>query len=575
MKPVTESYRLLDARRLTGPNVLGAPPGAVLDVALDGKDARAAAEALLAAFAARLSPMLQALGWADERVHHRRFRAGISLAFAAPTDQLYTAVEVAQWAFAGSLAVLSAEPGEPFGVALARLRRLQAEEANPAWRALEDAAARHQVSCLADDESLSLGLGKYSRTWPIQALPAPNALDWSVFGDVPLALVTGTNGKTTTGRLAKKIAQAAGYRVGVSSTDGITVDERLLDEGDYSGPGGARAILRETEVELAILETARGGLLRRGLGVRRADVALITNIAEDHLGDFASQSLQELLAIKWVVTQAAEAQGGRVVLNADDELLVAQARRLSRPPVWFSLNARNTVLQRHREAGGECFYADGTALHYAHGGQSHRICRADSIPLSLGGTARHNIANALAAAAVCHCLGIDAAAIAQGLQDLRACDLPGRSNLFERAGVKILVDFAHNAHGVAALADVARAHRGGRIAVMLAQPGDRPDRQIRDYARAAWSLGPQRVLVSELAKYHRGREPGEVYALLVDEFMACGADATQLRHVEFEQQALEDLLIWSRPGDLLIVLALDERKSILARLASEPDQDRI
>ncbi len=192
------------------------------------------------------------------------------------------------------------------------------EEANLDLMALIADAKQHGKTLLWDDDEVSIGLGSGSETWAVRE--TPDDLDWDKFHDVPIGLVTGTNGKTTSVRLATHIARAAGKNVGLSSTDWIAVNDRVIDRGDWSGPGGARAVLREQDVDIAILESARGGLLRRGLGVDRADAALITNIAEDHLGDFGSQNLAELLDIKWIVSRAVR-KSGPLILNADDALL--------------------------------------------------------------------------------------------------------------------------------------------------------------------------------------------------------------------------------------------------------------
>jgi UDP-N-acetylmuramyl tripeptide synthase len=177
---------------------------------------------------------------------------------------------------------------------------------------------------LWDDDFVSIGLGKGSETWKVREIP--DAPEWDRYHDVPVGVVTGTNGKTTTVRFATHILRGTNRSVGLSSTDWISVNDRVIDRGDWSGPGGARNVLRERDVDVAILETARGGLLRRGMGVARADAALITNISEDHLGDFGSRNLDELLAIKWVVSRVVRSQG-HLILNAEDREIERLRRR--------------------------------------------------------------------------------------------------------------------------------------------------------------------------------------------------------------------------------------------------------
>jgi len=339
----------LDARRITGPSLLWNKPGSILDVRCTAEETRA----LVPLWERSVRQMLDAVGWGDEETCHWPLSGGVSLAFSAPIDALYAASAINEWAWASCEAELAAGDDDPadFDETAANLREAIAEEKNPSLLSLEEAARQHGVSFLWDDDEVSVGLGTGSETWPFRELPAADSLDWQKYHDVPTALVTGTNGKTTTVRLAQHILRNCGRNVGVSSTDWVAVNDRVIDRDDWSGPGGARMVLREKDVDIAILETARGGLLRRGLGVDKADVALITNIAEDHLGDFGSQNVHELLNIKWIVSHAVE-KNGALVLNADDPLLVSKSAEFSGRIVWFSRDARNAVVDLHVRTGG-------------------------------------------------------------------------------------------------------------------------------------------------------------------------------------------------------------------------------
>ena len=341
----------LDARRLTGPSLLFDKPGTILDVGCTREEA----QRLVPVWEKHVQRMLDALGWGQAReFQHVLLLGGVSMGFTAPIDALYAASEVNEWAWAACDAELSGADEPDFDAALENLEAAAVEEANPELLDLQSQAEAHGVTMLWDDDEASLGLGRHAATWPVRALPDPNDLDWSSFRDIPMCLVTGTNGKTTSVRLAAHIVQAAGHNFGLSSTDYIAINDRVVDRDDWSGPGGARNVLRENEVDIAILETARGGLLRRGLGVERADAALITNIAKDHLGDFGSQDLNELLNCKWIISRAVR-DAGKLVLNADDELLVAKAQDYPGEVVWFSLHPGNELVQRHTTNGGVAF----------------------------------------------------------------------------------------------------------------------------------------------------------------------------------------------------------------------------
>jgi cyanophycin synthetase len=511
--------------------------------------------------------MLLELGWNDCEFSAVKLSGGVSLFFSAAIDALYAASEINEWAWAACDAELNGAPKPDHAETLAALRASIAEESNPALLQLQAASALHAVSFLWDDEHASIGLGRYSQTWSVRALPDIDSLAWPQHGDVPVGVVTGTNGKTTTVRLATHILQRAQKNVGLSSTDWIAVNDNILDRGDWSGPGGARAVLREQSVDVAILESARGGLLRRGLGVNHADAALITNIAEDHLGDFGSQSLAELMDIKWIVSRAVVSHG-RLILNADDPLLVSKAGDYPGEIVWFTLHADNPVLGKHLATGGTGFALQGDALLQLSGDSSEKICRSGDIGITLHGAARHNIANSLAAAALAYCLGASLAEIRSGLKTMSQDDNPGRCNLYEIEGRKVLVDFAHNPHAMQALFDMAQALPAKRRILCFGQAGDRPEPAIRDLARAAWAIGLDRVVVSELASYYRGRQAGEVFAIIKDELLQNGADAAQIEHHTEETESLASAMAWSQPGDLIIMLALGASAKIQALLKS-------
>ncbi len=546
----------LDARRLTGPSLLADVPGAVLDVACTAADA----DRLIPVWTRHVERMLADLDWTQCEFSSVKLSEGVSLFFSAAIDALYAASEINEWAWAACDAELNGADEPDYEETLATIRASIAEEANPSLLRLEAASTAHDTTFLWDDDEASIGLGRHSQTWPVRELPNLEPLIWSEHGDVPIGLVTGTNGKTTTVRIATHILRSANKHVGLSSTDWIAVNDKILDRGDWSGPGGARAVLREQSVDVAILESARGG-------VNVADVALITNIAEDHLGDFGSHNLAELMAIKWIVSRAVVSQG-RLILNADDTLLVSKAKSYSGEIVWFSLDAENPILGRHVAAGGAGFVLDGDELLHVSGDTRELICRSTDIEITLHGAARHNVANSLAASALAYCLGASLADIRAGLMTMSQDDNPGRCNVYDVDGRKVLVDFAHNPHAMQALFDMAQAIPAKRRALCFGQAGDRPEHAIRELARDAWSIGLDKVVVSELADYHRGRKTGEVFSIIKDELLLNGAEAAQIDHFDEETESLTAAMEWAQPGDLVIMLALGGAAKIQTLLKS-------
>lgn len=552
--------KLLDSRRLTGAGLLLDRPGAVIDVKVSDEAER---EAAIGAWREAVARMLSVVGWDGDQVVARPFTGGASLAFGAPPDSLYSATDLNEWAWSAAEASVRGWPEPDFGVAAERLRRAIAAERNPTLLAIRAEARSRGLTFLSGEGIISVGGGHGALCWPEQDLPAPERIDWSRAHEIPIALVTGSNGKTTVVRLLAAMAVEAGRPAGVTSTEGVLVGGEPVGEGDYSGPEGARLVLRNPSVDVAILETARGGLLRRGLPVERAGVAVVTNVAADHLGEFGVQDLRQLAETKLLVARAVGAEG-RVVINADDPMLVEGAGSVRAPVVWFSLEAGSPVVRRHVEAGGAAAVLDGDAVVLLTAGERQVVGSVADMPLTAGGAARHNVANALAAVAAAGGLGISLGAVRATLcrfgRDPR--DNPGRANVYEIGGIRIVVDYAHNAHGLTALAAMLDGAPSERRLVMIGQAGDRDDDAIRDMARAALAFRPDRVLAKETYQYLRGRAPGEVPAMLADELRRTGLPDHAISTPGTELPSVREALAWARPGDLLVITLHEDRRSV-------------
>ena len=368
--------------------------GAVIDVTLPSS--RAEGDRIVTAWRTQARRILDALGWGAEEQHDLRFPGGASLAFTAPADVLYTATEINEWAWDAALAVLSGLAAPPIEPAVATLSARIARERNPRLLVIRDAARRHGAQLFVDHQVVSAGEGTGSIAWPAARLPNPDQVPWERVHDVPVALVTGSNGKTTTVRLLAAIVARSGRVCGYTCTDGVFAAGEALARGDYAGPEGARMLLRDSRVETAVLETARGGLLRRGLAV--------------------------------------------------------------------------------------------------------------------------------------------------------------------------VVDFAHNPPGMAALADIAAALPARRRLVAIGQASDRDDDAIRELARAAFVLRPDHVIVKEMEKYRRGRAPGEVPGLLGGELRRLGLPDSAVSNALDDLGALHQALGWARPGDLLLLTVHVDQQAALGWL---------
>jgi cyanophycin synthetase len=550
-----------DSRRLTGPSLLLDRPGAILEVRLEDAQRERAA----AAWRDAARRLLDAVGWRDERLAARTFAGGVSLALTAPADALYAAAELNEAAWTRAAAALGGAVAEDAEAVTARLRDAIAAERSPALLALRKAARSRGVLFLAGEELVSVGSGCGALAWPATSLPDPAAVPWNRVRDVPTALVTGSNGKTTVVRMLAAMLEETGRAVGTTSTEGVSVQGVSLAEGDFSGPSGARLLLRRPEVEAAVLETARGGLLRRGLSVDRAQVAVVTNVADDHLGEFGIQTMAELADVKLLVARAVQ-PGGAVVLNAEDPLLVERAAELPVPVVWFALDPAHPVIVPHLSAGGRAAVCADGFLVLAEGTTRRRVLAVNDVPAAVNGAARHNVANALAALAAAAVMGVSAEPMARALSRFgRAVDdNVGRANLIELGGVRLLVDYAHNPHGMAALARMAGALPARRRLVLLGQAGDRSDQAIRALARTALALRPDRVVLKEMERYLRGRPVGEVSAIMADELARHGVPDAAVSRAATEVGAVRDALAWAREGDLLLLTVHQDRPLVLA-----------
>ena len=374
---------------------------------------------------------------------------------------------------------------------------------------------------------------------------------------VRIVSISGTNGKSTVTRLITHILLRAGRRVGTTTSDGVLVDERMIDAGDWTGPAGAHLILGRSDIEVAVLETARGGLVLRGMGYESNDVSVLTNVSSDHLDLQGIHTLPELAEVKSTICRITKPDG-RVVLNGDDRLVAAVSRRVKAPVAYFSLTdeaSQPSVVRRHLVRGGLAYLVRGGWLCELDGTTVRRIVEAARVPITIGGLARHNVANVLAAAAAARGLGASLEQVREGLMDFRPSTerSPGRLNLFRLGQRLVIVDFAHNEAGISAVLDVAEgmaagaAGRTAPITAIIGTAGDRPDDTLRGIGRIA-AQRAQRVAVKETRKYLRGRTEGSVVGELLAGVTAGGGQVTDVPIYETETAALRAELNGADPG---------------------------
>ena len=395
---------------------------------------------------------------------------------------------------------------------------------------------------------------------PLPHLPKPR---------IPIVAITGTNGKSTTTRLIAHIATEAGRRVGMTNSDGIYVRGELVEAGDWTGFGGAARVLAEPGLQLAVLETARGGILLRGIGYSANDVSVVTNVSADHLGLQGIDTEDELAEVKGTIVRITK-RDGWAVLNADDDRVWALQRQTRAGIYAFSMDARSSRVQDALDHGGRAaVYQDGVLVLHGAGRRPRRLAPAADLPVTVGGLSRYNIANALAAAAACDALGIPAPRIARGLRSFAqdSAANPGRLNLFERKGTFVVVDFAHNEAGLAGLMDVARAVAGRRsVRLAFGTAGDRTDEILLALGRLAGAADD--LVIAEKPHYLRGRTLEGMNELL-RAGVRDGGYAREVDALGTEIAALEALLGRAKRGDVCAVMAHVERAEIFEWLAAE------
>lgn len=480
----------MSARRITGRHLLLDGPGAVAEVA----------ESDLGHIVERATRAAEALGWSAPIVRHHR--GGASVGVRARTGLEGLAVDLLEWA-----------EGDEGDQEIETLQWRARRRTNAQLDALLDALPGR---CFVDGDDLVVGLGAHRRRWPLDALPSPAQLG-EVRG-IPRVTVTGTNGKTTTTRLTAHLAATAGHTEGHSSSDGVVIAGQTVERGDWTGPGATRRVLGDPAVTFAVLETARGGLLRRGLALDGADVAICTNVASEHLGEWGVEDLRGMARAK-LVTALGLKPGGTLIVPAVSAPIHAVLPDIvaERPDIVVRTFADG------RPADG---WADDRWLHFG-----ETLVPIDEIPITFGGTARHNVENALCATLAALAVGLPGDAISRGLRSFHPTvgDNPGRMNTWRLpSGALVVMDFAHNAHGLERIVDTVRRWPRSRRTLLLGQAGDRPDRDLRSFALAAIPFQPHRLILKDVVGRLHGRPPMQVPEVMQQALLEAGFPADRL-----------------------------------------------
>ena len=380
--------------------------------------------------------------------------------------------------------------------------------------------------------------------------------------EIPIFAITGTNGKSTVARMVSHVLRYTGCTVGMTSTSGVYVNDLLVAPGDATGPRSARMVLRDPSVEVAVLETARGGLLREGLAFHEADIGAVLNVSADHLGLKGIETVEDLANVKSLIVETVKRRGTSV-LNADDPLVVRMRRRAGGGIAWFSLEGGENMpdfLRRHIEEGGLAVVREpgeeGGAIAVYRDGLREQLMQAADIPATLHGMATFNIANALAAAAMCLAHGVPLLTVRSALGTFQSSfeQNPGRLNIFDEHGFRVIVDYAHNAAGLEALGTVVqglRRRRYKRALAAISIPGDRRDEDIVEMGRIASTIFDEIFFREDPST--RGRPRGQIMNLLKQGALERGMEACRIHLIAGEAEATAACLAAAGPGDLVVV----------------------
>lgn len=369
---------------------------------------------------------------------------------------------------------------------------------------------------------------------------------------IPIIAVTGTNGKTTTVRMIAHIMKMAGRKVGLSTTDGIYIDGKKILTGDLTGPWSAQMVLRDPTVDCAVLETARGGILRSGLGFDRCSIGVITNITEDHLGLGGVETLEDLAYVKSVVIEVVDSKG-HAILNAEDPTVVALAEKAGGQVAFFALDPQNEVLQKHRASGGTVITVVDNVIKIFQGTYEIPVMNINSIPATFNGKAAVNVANSITAVLSAYLSGIKIDDIRAGLKTFNTNfnSAPGRLNLESVGDFHVLLDYAHNIAAYEALSKFASNFKVQRRIGVIAAPGDRRD---IDLERIGTIVGKAfSYLIIKEDDNRRGREVGEVAGKLKAAALSAGMPADSITVIVDEQEAVDTALKLGQKDDLILI----------------------
>lgn len=367
------------------------------------------------------------------------------------------------------------------------------------------------------------------------------------FDNIPVISVTGTNGKTTTTRLISYVFSRIGYNVGMTTTSGISVGGKSIDRGDDTGITSARSILLNKDVDIAVLETARGGIVRRGLAYDLADVAVLTNITEDHLGLDGIETMEDLSKAKALVVEAVK-EDGFAVINADDKWSLSIRDRINCNIIYFSMDYENEFIQNNIKNNLKAVYYKDNRIYIFNNGRTYMVADIKDIPITLNGKLKYNIKNVMAACCALTAMNVDYCMISKGVTDFNERDNEGRFNIYNIAGVDVVLDYGHNIDGYNCVLESLKGMDNRKLVGVIGVPGDRGNDVIERIGKMCSDVFDKIYIKEDCDK--RGRKNGEVADILLK-----GVRRGKCKNVKVvldELDALKEAIDDSSKGDMVI-----------------------
>ncbi len=553
--------------RLMGPNLFFSKPGAVLDATLNPADMRDINQ-IVDLWYKELNRVMAALNWRGYQAVHDIYSNGIKFAITAPDDLLFVAAfsireiwdSVYRWYKTGSPTPLV----DILNELVPDLRR----HLDLKFRVICDEARRRSLNVFHEKYDVCIGSGVSAYRCDIDDVVLED-IPWNDIKEIPTVIVTGTNGKTTTVRLTAYIIRHAQRKVGYCSTDWVVVGDQVVETGDMSGPTGNLRVMVNSEVEIAVLEAARGGLVRRGLIVDFVSAATVTNISEDHLGQDGIETIEDLARAKCLVYQAVRPDG-YCIINIDDKEIYKRVFSISGQKIIITQRALTNVdvAKAINEACYVCYTRDNT-FYWKTKDTEQLIATYAEVPITANGNALHNVENTMHAICLSFSLGLTIEEIRAGITTYEntVANNRGRANVFKYNGATIIVDFAHNPAAMSAILNMCKAYKASdsEFSVLVGNTGNRLN-MTDNICQSIVDANVDKIMIKEIPNFLRGAKLGEIPKMLEDSLLRKGVNKNKIMMIESEENALTYILSTIKSGDVCAFLCHSDTGKIIEAL---------